>query len=359
MTYLFKRTDLALVAVSAFLLTGCGAKKAEDDPAPVVDVNVAKVERGDVANWLDVFGAIAATPPGGGQAGGMARLTAPGATIIRAIPVHEGQKIAAGTLVARLDDRIAAAGVAQAQATARMAGKRAEQQEQLLGVGGIARNTLDDTRQQLAVARTAMAAAQAVLSLTRLASPLSGTVAKIYVQPGQAVDANTPIADVVNDSRLSLTLNVPAGEASGVSPGQVVQIIDQGLGRTLSGTITFVSPSVDPATASVMVRATVSGGAGLQQGRTVSARIQTARHEHRLLVPTAALYTDNDGKTSLALVRDGVAHRVEVKRGISDGDRVEVEGPGLTEGSSVVTTGSYALADGTRVHIEAATGAGQ
>jgi multidrug efflux pump subunit AcrA (membrane-fusion protein) len=109
----------------------------------------------------------------------MARLTAPGATIIRAIPVHEGQKIAAGTLVARLDDRIAAAGVAQAQATARMAGKRAEQQEQLLGVGGIARNTLDDTRQQLAVARTAMAAAQAVLSLTRLASPLSGTVAKI------------------------------------------------------------------------------------------------------------------------------------------------------------------------------------
>jgi hypothetical protein len=48
MTYLFKRTDLALVAVSAFLLTGCGAKKAEDDPAPS---SMSTLPRWSAAMW--------------------------------------------------------------------------------------------------------------------------------------------------------------------------------------------------------------------------------------------------------------------------------------------------------------------
>jgi hypothetical protein len=73
------------------------------------------------------------------------------------------------------------------------------------------------------------------------------------------------------------------------------------------------------------------------------------------VVPTTAVYTDADGSSSVAVVRNGIARRVKVARGLEDGDWVEIAGQGIGVGTVVVTTGSYALEDGTHVRVSRIT----
>ena len=68
--------------------------------------------------------------------------------------------------------------------------------------------------QRLAAARAELASAQAAIAQVQLASPLDGVVARINVQPGQSVDLNTVVAEVIDLKRLVATVSVPADEAT-------------------------------------------------------------------------------------------------------------------------------------------------
>ena len=92
-------------------------------------------------------------------------------------------------------------------------------------------------------------------------------------------------------------------------------------------------------------------GCGLRLGQFASVRIVVEERTDRLAVPRASLYTDGAGKTTLSLVEGNIAKQLEVKAGLRDGELVEVEGDGLTDGATVVTAGSYALPEKTRVRI--------
>lgn len=340
--------------ILALMLAGCGTSAPTGDAEPVVTVETAKIERGNIARWTDAFGQISALPPGAGDTGGLARLAAPTATIVREILVREGQSVSKGTLIARLDDAVPGAQLAQASADMAAARERVSRQEQLFQVGGIDRNTLDVSRMQLVTARSALELARLGVTRSRLYAPISGTVSRLYVQVGQPVDPSMPVADIVNGGRISLEVTVPAGEASSLAVGQPVRLKAAGsvpAPEGAEGKVTYVAPAVDPMTGTVLVRATVSNALHLLQGQIVNAAIETGRGEGRLIVPRSALYTDHDGKSSLVLVKDGKAHRVPVTLGIVEGERAEIEGAGLNAGQTIVTTGSYALQEGTKLQV--------
>ena len=78
--------------------------------------------------------------------------------------------------------------------------------------------------QRLAAARAELASAQAAIAQVQLASPLDGVVARINVQPGQSVDLNTVVAEIIDLKRLVATVNVPADEATPLQAGQAAEI---------------------------------------------------------------------------------------------------------------------------------------
>jgi multidrug efflux pump subunit AcrA (membrane-fusion protein) len=77
----------------------------------------------------------------------------------------------------------------------------------------------------------------------------------------------------------------------------------------------------------------------------------TGERRDVLAVPRESIYTDHGGQSTLSVVEGDVARRRTVKVGLRDGDLVEVEGEGLSEGATVVTLGSYALPEQTRVRV--------
>jgi membrane fusion protein (multidrug efflux system) len=114
------------------------------------------------------------------------------------------------------------------------------------------------------------------------------------------------------------------------------------------GTVTFVSPSVDPRTGIALVRVALPADSSLWLGQLVHARILREEHAGCLAVPLTSVCTDHDGRSTLAVVEGDTAIRREVRVGLREGDLVEVSGGGLKAGDRVVTVGSYALPEKTK-----------
>lgn len=344
----------SLVAVvSALFLSGCGAAHDDEAKAPTeVAVQVGKVTRVTLRARVDAYGTVEGEPAGGGQPAGAARLSAPAAGIVLAVPVREGDRVEAGTVVVRLDDRLALAQAEKARHAVEFAEQQMARQTKLKAVEGTSEKALQEAAQQLASAKADLAAAQAQLAQVQLASPIAGIVARIHVQPGQTVEPNTVVAEVIDPARLVATVHVPAADAMCVKAGQLAELLwERSEKIAAQGRVVYVSPQVDEKTATVLVRVSVPPEAGLRAGQFVHVRIVTEERVGRLAVPREAVYTDHDGQSTLAVVEGDLARQRVVKAGLRDGELVEVEGEGVSEGAVVVTSGSYALPKETRVRV--------
>ncbi len=329
-----------LAMTGAMGLAGCkpASNGEEDKVVTEVAVQVAKVVRTTLRAQVEAYGVVEPEPAGGGKAAGAARLAASAAGVVMAVPAKEGEHVEAGAVIVKLDDRAALAQL-------RLADQQMERQNQLKEAGGTSDKAVQEAAQQLA-------AAQAQLALVQLTSPIAGVVARINVQPGQAVDMNTIVAEIVDPSRLVVTAGVPAAEAAWLKNGQPAEIFSSGADQSAAtGTVLFVSPQIDAKTATVLLRVSVPPDTGLQGGQFVHVRIVTGEHSNKLAVPLAAVYTDHAGQSTLSIVAGDVAKQKVVKVGLRDAGLVEVEGEGLAEGVTVVTLGSYALPPETKIRI--------
>jgi membrane fusion protein (multidrug efflux system) len=329
-----------LAAVGALSLANCNRAAGEEEQKVVTEVavQVAKVVRTTLRAHVEAYGQVEPEPAGGGKSAGAARLSAPAAGMVMSVPAKEGEGVEAGAVIVKLDDRVALAQL-------RLAEQQMERQNKLKETGGTSEKLVQEAAQQLA-------AAQAQLALVQLTSPIAGVVARINVQPGQAVDGNTVVAEIVDSSRLVVTANVPADEAALLKTGQPAELFS-GSSKTpvATGAVSFVSPLVDAKTATVLVRVSVPPDARLRSGQFVRVSIITEERAGKLAVPREAVYKDYDGQSTLSIVEGDMAKQKIVRTGLRDGNLVEVEGDGVTEGATVVTLGSYALPKETKIRI--------
>jgi membrane fusion protein (multidrug efflux system) len=343
----------SLALLSLALLTGCGARQEEEEKTTTeVSVQVGKVTRATLRARVDAYGTVEPAPAGGGKPAGAARLSAPAAGILMSVPVKEGDRVEAGAVIVKLDDRAAQAQAQKASHALEFAEQQMARQISLKKIEGTSEKLLEEASQQLAAAKSELATAQAQLAMVQLASPLAGVVARVHAQPGQVVEPNTVVAEVIDPARLVATVSVPIAEGASIKIGQLAELLDERSANAVAqGRVLYVSPQVDAKTATILARVSVPPEAGFLMGGFVHIRVITEERVDRLAVPREAVYTDHDGQSTLSIVEDEVAKQKIVKIGLHDGDLLEVEGEGVTEGATVVTLGSYALPKETKVRI--------
>jgi RND family efflux transporter MFP subunit len=351
-----KGVALALAALASLLsihLGGCSRAIPEEDRSEVTEVavQVGAVVKADLHARTEAYGMVEPEPARSGQPSGGAKLAAPIAGLVASVHVVEGQNIKSGEVVVRLDDRIAQAAVEKAQHTLEYAQQTATRRDRLVGIGGISAQLKEEADHNLAAARAELASAQAATAQVRLASPLDGVVAHINVQSGQSVDLNTIVAEIIDLRRLVVTVNVPADEAMRVRPGQPAEIFSEnGRKPVATGSVSFVSPTIDMKTAAAMVRIPLPEDTPLRPGQFVRARVTTEELNGRLAVPRESVVKTDDGK-AIHVVENDKAVQLPVKTGLRDGDLVEVEAEGLKEGDTIVTVGAYSLPKETKIRI--------
>jgi RND family efflux transporter MFP subunit len=269
-----------------------------------------------------------------------------------AVPAKEGERVAAGTVIVKLDDHAALAAIDKSRHAFELAAQVMERQTKLKAIDATSDKAFQEATAQQAAAQAELVAAQAQLAQVHLATPLAGTVAHINVHPGQAVDLNTVVAEVVDSSRLVVTATVTAAEAIGLKAGNVAEIFtDSGDHAVGSAKVLFISPVVDAKTGAVAVRIAVPTNAVLRSGEFVRTRIVSEERAGRLAVPGESVVTDTEGHSVIATVAGDNAQQKSVQTGLRDGNLVEVAAEGLKEGDTVVTVGAYDLPKQTKVRV--------
>lgn len=355
------RKTLSLVTLTVagtFALAACGGgHKASEAAAPApVSAAIAKAESRELPQRVELSGSV--------EAGKSAMVSSRVMASVVAVPVKEGDAVAAGQLLVEIDPQTAKGqeaqargALAQAKAALGLAEKNYTRFQALQKSGSASDLELDMARMQYEQAKGAVEqatgaveAASSVARESRVVAPFAGRVARKMVDPGDLAAPGRPLVAVESTAGRRLVLAVPesVAVAAKLRPGAKLPVtLDALPGKTLEGRVVEMSPGADPASHSFTAKVDI-GGAEVPTGVTGRAVVETGRRA-AVVVPAAALL--KQGGMSLVVLKDeqGKARTRAVSTGARDGDAVEVLS-GLKGGEELLVGLAQAPADGAPVN---------
>lgn len=364
----FRPAALAIATTGLILLAACGgsekpAEKADAGAGSAQTITAATVSLTNLPLVITASGSVSAWEevPVGAETGG---LTA------TAVYVDEGRYVRQGQPLVQMNTSLLAAQVRQAQAQAQTAEANAARDDAALARaqdlkerGFLSQAGLDTALANQRASQAGVSSAQAALSQARtqlnqatIRAPVSGLITSRSVTRGQIIQPGVELFRIVRDGRLELDAQVPEAELRLVRSGMGVTVISDQTGES-RGNVRLVTPQVDPQTRLGIARVSLASGSGLRPGMFARANID-AGNQPALTIPASAIVY-RDGKSGVYRINpDNTVTFVEVRSGARSGDSIAVT-QGLTEGQRVAVQGAGFLSNGDRVRIGEATAAPQ
>lgn len=298
-----------------------GGGGSNEKTEAVITVQTATLQRMTLHRSIKGFGTIEPAPATTDQPAAGGPISSPTAGVVAKVNVVAGQDVKAGDVLVELNSATTSFNYAKAEV---------ERQKQLFANQNTSLKNLQDAEAQFAA--------------LQITAPVSGTVTKLSAKPGGSVDVNSVVAEVIDLNRLAVSTQVPADDAGQIKLGQELKI-----GDSVTASVSFVSPIVDSADGTVLVRGMVPASSGLRPGAFVPIKIITDTHTNCLVAPVESVVTDEDGKSFLVLIKGEEGAQVPVKTGLRENGSVEVEGADLKEAATVATVGAYGFPDKAKI----------
>lgn len=227
----------------------------------------------------------------------------------------------------------------------------------------IAAKNLDAARAHVDAIKSSAAAAQAGIRALRqletyleLRAPFDGVVTERNVHPGSLVGpSGIPILRVEQVSRLRLTVPVPETYVGGIRKGMKVGFrVSAFPDQTFQGVIARPAYSLDLKTRSMLVELDVinNSRSTLAPGMFAEVEWPVSRLQPSLFVPASAVVRTTE-RQFVVRIRNSVAEWVNVRRGVMNGNLLEVFGE-LHEGDVIVRRGNDEIRPGTKIGQSAA-----
>jgi len=372
---------LLMIAVSATVIVGCSKSSTEEASAKpaggaskaggrgaqmltLAETDITLAKRSSMVDGVPVTGNLRPIE----TVDVRARLEG----VLDGVYVREGDVVHTGQLLARFESsgqestlQSAAADKASAENELATAEWRLTQSEQLFKQGAIAEEELRTARSGVGAARARLAATNARMRTsalttrdTRVLATTSGTIEKRFVEPGEHVSNGGQLFTLVRNDVLELAASVPERVANNVAPGQSVQFVANG--RSFTGRVARVSPTVDPMSRSVTVYVQVPNPQGLLKGGTfATGTVLTRMIASTVVVPVPALHQTAAGSTVVYKIVKGAVDTATVKVGVVDERAGLAEAlSGVAEGDSLVAGNVGSLGAGMKVQIVGVGGPG-
>jgi cobalt-zinc-cadmium efflux system membrane fusion protein len=331
---------------------GTRVRLASAETARDVGIETEPVQKRRFSQTLDVVGEVAF------DANRHAQLSSRGDALVIGVLVDVGDPVEKGQALVTLAS--ASVGADQAQlsaARARVEAARARlERERALAEKGISpRRDVEDAQRELSSAQAELGAAKSALAASgarpsgtggqyTLVAPFAGTVVARKAVAGKTAGSGEILVEVADLSTMWANLDIPETEAALVRPGQNVRVTLEGVkGSVREGTITRVSPTVDPHSRTVRARVELPNPDGaLKAGLFLRAQIAVAPEQEALMVPSNAIQRVEGRNVVFLQKEDALFEPVAVDVGAADGSFTEVRA-GLTADARVVTTGAFLL----------------
>ena len=263
------------------------------------------------------------------------------------LPYDVGDRVAAGQVIARIDDAPETAAIAEAQASAQAQeavlaqARRDLARFEALGQFATKRDVeqrrlaVDEGERELNRRRAGVLQARELRDRRVLRAPFSGVILERPVDPGQTVGLESVIYRLADLARPEVTVEVDEVYAAEIRPGMEALVDLPGTQGAVRATVAHVEPRVDPATGARDVRLSLDGApVDAPSGLTVTVNLVIDRRERAISVPRSAI-VETGGKSVVRIVGDdGIvadrpvafidwpAETVTVTSGLKAGDRI-------------------------------------
>jgi len=377
MTVRFSRLIPVVIILGVQLVAGCGSEgPAPEDVSTVPYVEIVPADEGALPLEERVSGVVRAE----NQVAIRPELSGP----IVEVLVRNGDSVKRGQVLVRQDPSQFAAGLREAEATARLAEASAAEERarareietrvarfrSLAGEDLISEQDLETLEAQLAAARASADQAQARvdqaeasladarqdLERTTIRAPISGKVGRRDAEVGMMAGPSDVLFIIGNLDALIIEVPLTEEMLRFVMEGHEVRILSPLLeGGSLRASLTRISPFLDSATMSTVGEIEIRNPDGkLQPGMFVEVDLLYGESDNATLVPTSALWEDPETRVMTVWVASGsdsTAGPVRVERrdvdvlgegrssaavtGVEPGEWAVVVGQHLLEGESV------------------------
>jgi membrane fusion protein (multidrug efflux system) len=307
-------------------------------------------------SWVDSLQAIGSVEPVQGV-----RLDAEVAGVVRAINFENGQQVEAGDLLVQLDIEVEQAQLRSNEAIARLAEVEFKRASTLRESGNVPQSQLDRAIADLEKTKADVENVKAVIDRKTIRAPFSGRVGIRQMNLGQYVSQGAPIVTLQSDEQVFVNFTLPQQAIARIAPGMQVSLSsDVYPDRTFKGSLTAISPQIDPITRTVKVQGTLDNPDGLlRAGLFVKVTVTLPVKNEVLVVPATAIVYAPYGNSIYKIesqvdeasgARSTVAKQSFIRIGKRTGDFVSVL-EGLEVGDEVVSAGAFKLRNGIQVII--------
>lgn len=186
------------------------------------------------------------------------------------------------------------------------------------------------------------------LTRTEVKAPVAGVISAKNAKIGAIANGSgEPLFAMIRDGAIEMKADVAEADIIKLAVGQPATITLAGGDTKVEGAIRLIAPTVDPVSRLGTVFISLKDTTKARSGMYANAVI-TAQEKQAVVLPQTAV-TNENGKTIVRKVDNGVVNIVPVKTGISDGKFVEVV-EGLKAGEQVVARAGAYVRDGDRIN---------
>lgn len=264
------------------------------------------------------------------------------------VKVENGNYVSKGSVIAQVDDELLRANFKLAESSYEKAKRDLERYETLFKENNISVSDLENARIGLKNAEAQFIIANKYLDNARITSPINGIISTRYINVGSTLAAGAPIANIVDISRLKVSVPIPERVIKKVKKNQNILITsDLYSGKSFTATVTNVGVKAD-ASHNYTVEALLNNSASLfNAGMFVYAGFNFNGEENALVIPRDALVGSiKDPKVFVVEKNIVVLKQISVSGVV--GESIHVLS-GINAGDKVVLSGQNNLEDGVTV----------
>lgn len=324
-------------------------KQAGAGGGGAVSVETAEAKAAMASEDIEVIGDL--------QSDESVQITTEIAGRIAAISFEEGKAVEKGAILAKLDDALARAEVADAKARFDLAEANLGRAKALSRTGNVTEKAQDEAVSNFGVAQAALELGRVRLAKHDIVAPFGGIAGIRKVSPGAYVAVGTPIVNLEKIDILKVDFKAPEIYLGKIAAGQTVEVsVDAVPARSFTGEIYAIDPHVDVNGRALTIRARLRNADGvLRPGLFARIVIKGKAAREVVTVPESAI-VPRAGETFVYRVEAGKAVETKVALGARGGGAVEIT-EGLLPKAVVVVAGQQKLRDGSAVEVVAAAAA--
>ncbi len=263
---------------------------------------------------------------------------------IAEVLVEKGDTVGTGQLIARFDVTRNEADLERATQDRVRAQLDFDNAETLVERGVATNDRLVQARSALAAAEAAVVNAEQSLANAEITAPFAGRLEALNLNAGEFVAAGSEVGQIVDNTPLSVTIQVPQQSLRNIKTGQIATVTFI-TGEEREGTVAFVGSSADAATRTFLAEITVENEDGaVPAGVSAEIRIPTGEAVAHFMSP-AALSLGPDGTLGVKTVDANdtvVFSEIKIERAQTDGIWVS----GLPQSVDLITIGQGYVNDG-------------